>query len=120
MLFEAQDGYSWALALVSHAALLLAQPRDLQLFKESSHQVEKQRPYLPYHVASRQFNTRATQLPPALTSCRVLQSGGLGDGETGGADGQGHVHTRWVPMQATWPCFTLEDGVCLHPGEALL
>lgn len=57
VLFEAQDGGSWAL---DPAELLLAQPRSLQLFKESSHQVEKQRPYLPYHVASRQFNTRAT------------------------------------------------------------
>ena len=42
------------------AELLPAQPRGLQLFKESSQQVEKQRLYLPYHVASRQFNTRAT------------------------------------------------------------
>lgn len=43
VLFEAQDGHSGALALgVSRAELLLAQPRDLQLFKERSHQVEKQ------------------------------------------------------------------------------
>lgn len=67
------------LGLWPPAELLLAHPQRLQLFKESSHQVEKQRPCLPYHVASRQFNTRATQLPPALTSCRVLQPGGLGD-----------------------------------------
>lgn len=40
------------------------------------------------HVASRQFNTRATQLPPALTSCCILQSGGLGGDRT---DGQGQV-----------------------------
>ena len=34
---EAQDGHSWALAPgVFHMQLLLAQPRDLQLFKESS------------------------------------------------------------------------------------
>lgn len=38
---------------------------------------------------SRQFNTRATQLPPALTSCCILQSGGLGGDRT---DGQGQVH----------------------------
>lgn len=68
--------------------LLLAQPRGLQLFKESSQQVEKERPHLPYHVANRQFNTRATQLPPARTSCQILQPGGLGDR---GTDGQVHV-----------------------------
>lgn len=39
-------GRPWALSPgVSHAELLLALPRGLQLFKESSHQVEKERPH---------------------------------------------------------------------------